>query len=474
MKHVILLVLLLSPVYAFSQQYTVETVPNTKLVNNSYVSNPDGIISTTTVQQIDSILYSLERNATAQVAVVLLNSIGDDDIFDFSQRLFNKWGIGQSQKDNGLLILLVRDKHTVRFHTGDGLEGILPDAVCKRIQLLKMVPAFKENRYDDGMLFGIMEVNKILTDPRYAIEIRDENISTDEDEPLYGIVFFMVLFWLIIAVITFLVKKHKNKFFNPSQPRETPAYRLSASSWFWRFIVIPVVIMIVAAIVNNAGVLFGGLYLYVGAMVMARQITMNNEAAYWLEKKEYQSLYNFYQRQKGFFNFMRFLFPVPLLFLYPAYKRKMKFFREHPRNCKNCGSVLNRLDDKSEDPFLSQGQLAEEDLKSVDYDVWQCSQCSANEQFVYINTGSKYKVCPKCNFYTFYSISRRTIQSATEYSEGTGEEVKECKFCNHRDVSTYSIPRVERSSSSSGGDSSSSGGSWGGGSSSGGGASSSW
>jgi len=80
--------LLLLPFTVFSQAYTVEKVPNTKLENNSYVSNPDEIISSSSVGQINIILDSLEKETTAQVSVVVLNSIGESDIFDFAQQLF--------------------------------------------------------------------------------------------------------------------------------------------------------------------------------------------------------------------------------------------------------------------------------------------------------------------------------------------------------------------------------------------------
>ena len=89
-------------VLAFAQ-YTPATVPNTKLVDNSYVSNPDGIISGNAVAQINATLLDLENKTSSQVSVVVLRSIGDADIFDFAQELFNLWGIGNTNntRDGG-------------------------------------------------------------------------------------------------------------------------------------------------------------------------------------------------------------------------------------------------------------------------------------------------------------------------------------------------------------------------------------
>jgi uncharacterized protein len=171
MRKFLLLTFFLSQVFAFAQTYTVETVPNTKLINNSYVSNPDNLITEATVTQINQLLTSLEQQTTSQVAVVVLNSIGEETDFNFAQDLFKKWGIGKANKDNGLLILFIKDQRKIRLHTGFGLEGVFPDAICKRIETQKMVPHFKEGNFDQGILAGVEEVNKILTDPKYAEEI---------------------------------------------------------------------------------------------------------------------------------------------------------------------------------------------------------------------------------------------------------------------------------------------------------------
>jgi uncharacterized protein len=164
-----------------------------------------------------------------------------------------------------------------------------------------------------------------------------------------------------------------------------------------------------------------------------------------------------------------------MLFILFHYLGRKKFYRNHPRDCKSCGKPLGKIDEVTDDQYLQKGQVMEEQLKSVDYDVWLCSGCQSTEVWNYINRFSKYDPCPKCKTRTLYKESDRTITSPTYDSTGTGEITKRCKFCNHVDVSTYTIAkRTPPSSSSSGGSSGSSGGSWGGGSSGGGGASSSW
>ena len=78
--------------------------------------------------------------------------------FDFAHRLLNEWGVGKKGKNNGLVILLVTDQRCIQFYTGYGLEGDLPDAICKRIQTRDMIPYLKDGNWDAGMVAGVRAV----------------------------------------------------------------------------------------------------------------------------------------------------------------------------------------------------------------------------------------------------------------------------------------------------------------------------
>jgi len=239
MKSPILLLLLIS-FTSFSQTYTVESVPTTRLENNSYVSNPNQIISGTTVDQINTILDSLEKKTTVQVSVVLLQSIGQADVFDFAQQLFEKWGIGQKGNNNGLLILFVMDKHTIRFHTGDGLEGVLPDATCKDIQRDYMVPYFKNGNYDEGMFQGVGKVAELLTNPEAATEII--NTSANQDENYYAYAFIMVVMFPVLIII-FFIARARGRF---KKSNEANWIGLSVPWWLVLYVVLPYALLFIA------------------------------------------------------------------------------------------------------------------------------------------------------------------------------------------------------------------------------------
>ena len=468
----LILLALLALSGALAQSYTVDSVPNTKLINNSYVSNPDNLLSERTVLQINQLLDSLEKKTTAQVSVVMLNSIGEADVSDFAQSLFVKWGIGRANKDNGLLILFVQDVRTVRFHTGFGLEGPLPDAICKRIQTQKMVPLFKEGKIDAGILAGVEDVNKILSDPTYAEEIKEVDNALDiSDQAAISTLF--ILAWLLVGIIIFFVKR-KRGFSNSKHAPDKKLPSAKISSWQWLLLVylFPMILAMILSYAHRWDVYLGGMYGYFGLLGLgkySRVIARGNE---WLKKGEYHTVYNFFKENNRWLG-LAILFPVPFAFLISIYKKRIEAVRKYPRDCHNCGKKMNRLDEAIEDEYLKKEFQFEESLKSVDYDVWRCPSCNATSVEQYLSDKTEYRACPKCKTYAYHTESTTTLSHATTTSTGEEETIMACKFCGERDRSTVTIPMISSSSDSSS-SSSDSGGSYGGGDSGGGGASSSW
>ena len=165
---------------AETKQYTIDDVPNVRLSDvRQYVTDPSASLYATARDSINAILGRLEKSTGIETAVVMLPSIGDEDIFDFGHELFRKWGIGKKKSDNGLLILFVKDQKKVRFTTGYGIEGTMTDAMSKRIQTTLMIPRFRNGNWDGGMVSGVRAVAKTLDGSMQAEEDNGEDdIST--------------------------------------------------------------------------------------------------------------------------------------------------------------------------------------------------------------------------------------------------------------------------------------------------------
>ena len=179
---------------AETKQYTIDDVPNVRLSDvRQFVTDPSAILSATARDSINAILGRLEKSTGIETAVVMLPSIGDEDIFDFGHELFRKWGIGKKKSDNGLLILFVMDQKKVRFTTGYGIEGTMTDAMSKRIQTTLMIPRFRNGNWDGGMVSGVRAVAKTLDGSMQAEEgSGEEDIST-------------IMITLLAIVVTMLI-----------------------------------------------------------------------------------------------------------------------------------------------------------------------------------------------------------------------------------------------------------------------------
>ena len=168
----------------FSQTFEVKTVPNPRLANGGFVSDPNHYLQSTEIENLNTKLIELENSTTTEFAIVILPSIGRAIPKEFAVELFNSWGIGKKGKDNGLLLLLVMDQRRWEFETGYGLEGTLPDAILKRIGEDDLVPNLKKKEYAVGFENVISAVSRKIKNEPEPIEETSTPILDSEDKNL--------------------------------------------------------------------------------------------------------------------------------------------------------------------------------------------------------------------------------------------------------------------------------------------------
>jgi uncharacterized protein len=159
----------------------------------------------------------------------------------------------------------------------------------------------------------------------------------------------------------------------------------------------------------------------------------------------------------------------------------MENWRNETRFSERTGLPMKKLSEKDEDIHLESGQMIEEKIKSIDYDVWTTEDQLDVLILSYAYNNSGYKSCEKCGHKTYSLDYDSILKEATTIRKGNGQKKYSCKNCNHQLILDYDIPKLhvyvtDHSWDAGGGgwSSGSSGGSWGGGSSGGGGAGSSW
>lgn len=208
---ILLMVVTSIPLRLLAKEYSVKDVPNVLLQDaRQRVSDPEGLLSPAARDSVNRMLASLKGEDGAEVAVVMLPSIGDADLFDFAHQLFRTWGIGNKKSNRGLLLLYVADIRRVRFTVGDGLEGTMTDAACKRIIERTMIPHFKKGDTDGGVVAGISAACERI---RGAGEAEEQASDEDDEFPIFVAILFVggavTFFFLLVTLVNRATRKCK-------------------------------------------------------------------------------------------------------------------------------------------------------------------------------------------------------------------------------------------------------------------------
>ncbi len=175
---------------------------------NGYVNDYAGVIDQNGYDYLTSLIEYTEQNTSSEIAVVTLDSINESglDTKSYAVKLFEQWGIGKKEKNNGVLILLVMDQRRIEIEVGYGLEGILPDGKAGRI-IRDRINYFKNDSYSEGLQWIAYDVsNAILIDDVNSINVnqRDSNSLDYIPDTIY-------IFFVALTLATTIMLKKKGK-----------------------------------------------------------------------------------------------------------------------------------------------------------------------------------------------------------------------------------------------------------------------
>ena len=153
-------------------------------------------------QKLRSILDNLEKQTGAALVVVTLPSLEGGQIDDFTNRLFEKWGVGQAGKDNGVMLLVAVKERKMRIEVGYGLEGVIPDGRVGSIRDQYILPYFRNEQMAAGIESGSLALANLIAE-NYKMELSEKPAAPPRSQqndhwPL--IVFIVVI--VIIQIIS--------------------------------------------------------------------------------------------------------------------------------------------------------------------------------------------------------------------------------------------------------------------------------
>ncbi|RYZ51137.1 MAG: TPM domain-containing protein, partial [Sphingobacteriales bacterium] len=118
------------------------------------VNDLAGTMAAGEVEELERKLQDYAVTSSTQITIVTIRNLGGYEVAQYAVELANKWGIGQSGKNNGVLLLASVDDHKINISTGYGLEGALTDAMSGRIIRNEIAPAFRQNKFYQGFSKG--------------------------------------------------------------------------------------------------------------------------------------------------------------------------------------------------------------------------------------------------------------------------------------------------------------------------------
>ena len=111
---------------------------------------------------LEAKLAAFEQRKGSQIAVLLVPTTQPETVEQYSIRVAEQWKIGRKDVDDGVLLLIAKNDRKLRIEVGRGLEGVLPDAIAKRIIAEDIAPWFKQGNFSDGINAGVDRIIKVV------------------------------------------------------------------------------------------------------------------------------------------------------------------------------------------------------------------------------------------------------------------------------------------------------------------------
>lgn len=233
---------------ANARSYSPEEMPNVNIDNKyQFVSDPEGLLNEATKTSVNSMLYNLRQNTTAEVAVAIVPDTGDLTIEEWGEEVFQRWGLGTKDRDNGVLLIIAPDMKLARVQTGYGTEGIVTDAWASDLVRNTIAPAMKEGNLNAAVSGAVTELTAKMSTPDAAAELRSER-SREESSAIDANYFYTAL--LFVAATGFILCAFVF-FRNLLSPRRRKASRYDRAR-MWRADLNPLIILTIVSAGSGA------------------------------------------------------------------------------------------------------------------------------------------------------------------------------------------------------------------------------
>lgn len=338
------------------------------------------LVSPAAESRLEALSAAVDKATSAEIAVVTVKSLDGMSIEQYSNELFNQWGIGKRGVNNGVLLLVARKERRARIEVGVGIEPVLTDGRCGEILARYLTPEFRKKNYEAGIVAAVEEIARTLeSSPAESTGIIDSTHPTEIQTTAFSSMIAFFLFGLLTSGLS--VMASRSSLF---------------SKWLYAVSTVMLSATVIAVFVHD-----------------------------WT---------NATSAERAF---------LPLLPLLPFVAFGFitrRFLQIH--SCKECGRRMDLLSEIEDDTYLEIGERIEEKIGSVDYKVWVCPVCLTKDKEAYIKRLLNYLPCPKCGRRAYRVVS--TVETpATASSTGRERMEGTCKACSHTVSTSREIPMID-------------------------------
>ncbi len=148
------------------------------------------------VTALEKKLVDYDDSTSNQVAVVLVSTTGDYSVEEVGLEILRRWGVGNKEKNNGIVLLIAKDDRKLRIEVGYGLEGAIPDITAKSIIENEIKPSFKADNYYRGIDLGTDAIIKAAAGEYKA----PANYGSKKKKGVNWVTILFVIIFIIIGL----------------------------------------------------------------------------------------------------------------------------------------------------------------------------------------------------------------------------------------------------------------------------------
>lgn len=174
-------------------------VPIPERWGDSRVHDEGNVLSTSFADALDHRLKLYEDSTSNQIAILIIPTLNGVPIEDYTLRVAEQWKFGTGDKDNGVLLFIAKNDRKIRIEVGEGLEGVLPDAVCNQIIRNEIAPNFRQENYEAGISAAVTAMIQAIGGEYVA----DENPAArrkGRGGSLWGTLIIMIIIIIISRI----------------------------------------------------------------------------------------------------------------------------------------------------------------------------------------------------------------------------------------------------------------------------------